>query len=107
MFTVNRFKPTLSIIKDTKVVTASCFVPHRAPTHMKKATITPTVGSIRALPTTGRSAKFRRSDNPLQDKAKFLAERHAYLAANNAVVKRGVDQPTLTITDTNTANWIT
>jgi hypothetical protein len=106
LFTINRFKPTLAIIKNTKIVTASCHVPPKAPTHMKKATITPTVGKFRTLPT-GKSAKFRRASN-LQDKAKFVAERRSYLAANPAaLVKRSPDQPTLTITDTNTADWIT
>jgi hypothetical protein len=72
---------------------------------MKSATITPTVGSIRALPTAS-SAKFRRGLNA-QDKAKFVAERRAYLAAANALAKRAPDQNPLVVTDSNTVNWIT
>jgi hypothetical protein len=105
MFTVTRVHPTLDIEKSTKIVTASCHVPRRAQTHMKKATITPTVGSIRALPTP-KSAKFRVAKN-LQDRAKFVAERRAYLADANALVKRAPDNATMTITNTVTSDWTT
>ena len=106
VFTIHKTKPTLAVIKTTKVVTATCKIPKKAPTHMKKATITPTVGPIKSLPT-ANSAKFRRSPH-VNDKAKFIAERRAYLAAANAhVVKRAPDAPTLTVTDTNTADFIT
>ncbi|KAF2434507.1 hypothetical protein EJ08DRAFT_646468 [Tothia fuscella] len=108
LFTVKRTKPTASVVKTTKVVTASCKIPKKPTTTMKTCTIRPTVGKIQSLPTALPSGpKFRRAVYDPNNKAKFVAERRAYLAAANALVKRAPDEPTVTITDTNTANYPT
>jgi hypothetical protein len=75
---------------------------------MKTCTVTPTVGKIQSLPTSApKGPKFRRAAYDPNDRAKFVAERRAYLAAANALAKRAPDQPTLTITDTVTSNYPT
>jgi hypothetical protein len=127
MFTINRVKPTAVVIKSTKITTASCLLPYKPPQLDRKAKITPTVGRISALalsssvpakPTgaanataTANSAKFRVKDrrvafNSESDRLAWLQERDERLAARG-IVKRAPDQPTMTITDTNTSDYPT
>lgn len=128
LFTINRVKPTAVVLKTTKITTASCYIPNNAPHWDRKASITPTVGSISALALsssipatatgannatmTANSAKFRIKDRRLafnneSDRLAWLQEREARFAAGNGLVKRAPDEATITITDTNTANYPT
>ncbi|KAF2400759.1 hypothetical protein EJ06DRAFT_521461 [Trichodelitschia bisporula] len=118
--TITRIKPTLTVIKTTKVVTATCTVPPRQPTNDRKARIIPTIRGVTAaaLSASSATASAAPSPNParnrrgrgfIQNRARFLKERSERLAVMHAgaIVKRAPDQPVMTITDTNTADYPT
>ena len=120
LFTIYKVRPTVQIIKSTVIVTPSCTIPPRQPTHDPTCRIKPTVGAasiqqiaISAVPALATapaklaSVKFRRTERGVEfDKELFLRERHERMAANK-LVKRAPDQATLTVTDTNTADYTT
>jgi hypothetical protein len=121
VFTITKTRPAVNFGLSTAVVTASCSVPKKQNHHDPICTITPTVGGIIALAlseaapvataTIGieSSVKFRKLKNrsanvALLDKRKFIEDRHKRLAH---LAKRAPDQSTITVTDTNTADYIT
>ncbi|KAL9065001.1 MAG: hypothetical protein Q9157_007631 [Trypethelium eluteriae] len=119
LLTLHPTKWTLSIAKATATKTASCKAPIKPQTADPTATITPTLITAAALQSSSPSASAavaikRRSrvDRrvPL-DAEQRISERKAKIAARGArfadIEKRGVDQTVTTITDTNTADWVT
>ncbi|KAE9962098.1 hypothetical protein BLS_000827 [Venturia inaequalis] len=116
LFTIDLVIPTASVLKTTKVATASCLVLPFAPIFDRRAKITPTVGHISASAlatsvapkTTG--AKFRVKNrrvafNSESERLAWLQEREERLAMG--LVKRAPDNQTVTWTDTNTAHYPT
>ncbi|KAL9097159.1 MAG: hypothetical protein Q9165_000586 [Trypethelium subeluteriae] len=119
LLTLHPTKWTLSIVKATATKTASCKTPIRAQTADPTATITPTLITAAALQSSSASANVAaaikrrgRVDRrvPL-DAEQRIAERKAKIAARGArfagIEKRAPDLATTTITDTNTADWVT
>lgn len=105
LLTITKTIPTIVISKSTTVVTASCSIPPKQWRPDPTCHITPTLIHAAALEPTSRSVKFRIKDRSvLDDKAKFLEERHERLAH---LAKRAPDSPTVTVTDQNTSDYIT
>lgn len=114
--TKTKFKVEPTVITKTK--TKTCSVPRRQPTRDPWCTITPTLVHAAALETSStpiatsssKSGSHRRQDAvhklPL-DIEQRLAERRARLAEAPVLEKRGLDNATATLTETDTSKFST
>jgi hypothetical protein len=101
----------------TKTQTKTCSIPRRQPHRDPWARITPTVAFAAALETASSTASAsatgyarRRRDasrHVAENRAEFLAVREARLAGAEVIEKRGLDNSTVTLTELDTAKWVT
>ncbi|OCL13893.1 hypothetical protein AOQ84DRAFT_411292 [Glonium stellatum] len=113
LLTLKFTKYSLSIVKTTKTVTATCITPTRQPHQDPTCRITPTVVTAAAMQTHKAKPVFRR----VADKAapfemsKYLKERRERLekarSLDESLGRRAPDPQPLVVTDTVTSDWTT
>ncbi|KAI9664628.1 MAG: hypothetical protein M1821_006074 [Bathelium mastoideum] len=111
LLTLHPTKYTVSVDLTTVTKTASCKTGVRASTTDPTATITPTIVTAAALSTGGVKPRGRFDRRVPTNAEERIAQRKAKIAARRAglagLVKRSPDQATVTVTDTNTADYVT